>query len=216
MSFELNAAFSLSIMVGAVIGWCRVRKSDPAFFPFLLLLTVGLLNEVISIILIRQGRQNVFNYNLYGLVEALLLAWQFLRWGLFKGARRLYYSLQVLFVSLWVAESLLRSFKVFNSYFIMLHSFLLVLMSISMINRVSLRETLPLWRQPVFLICTGLVIYHDYAVVVEAFWIFGLNYSDGFRIRIYEILSYINLFTNLLFAFAIIWIPTRLRYILQH
>ena len=110
MSFELNAAFSLSIMVGAVIGWCRVRKSDPAFFPFLLLLTVGLVNEVISVILIRQGRQNVFNYNLYGLVEALLLAWQFLKWGLFKGARRLYYSLQVLFVSLWMAESLLRSF----------------------------------------------------------------------------------------------------------
>ena len=216
MSFELNAAFSLSIMVGAVIGWCRVRKSDPAFFPFLLLLTVGLMNEVASIIIIKSGHQNIVNYNLYGFVEAVVLTWQFLRWGLFKRAKALYYTLQIVFAALWAIENCSHSFKAFNSYFIMVHSFLLVLMSISMINRVSLRETLPLWRQPVFLICTGLVIYHDYAVLVEAFWIFGLNYSDGFRIRIYEILSYINLFTNLLFAFAIIWIPTRLRYILQH
>lgn len=216
MSFELNAAFSLSIAIGAVLGWSRFKKTDPAFFPFLLLLTLGLINEVVSIILIKQGRPNIFNYNLYELVESLLLTWQFLKWGLFKGARRLYYFLQILFVGLWLTENFIHSFKAFNSYFIMVHSFLLVMMSISMINRVSLKETKALWKQPVFLICVGQVIYQDYAVLVEAFWIFGLNYSDGFRIRIYEILSYVNLFTNLLFAFAFIWVPTRLRYILQH
>lgn len=215
MSFELNAAFSLSIVIGAAIGWSRFKRADPAFFPFLLLLTVGLVNEVISIVLIVTVHGNVFNYNLYELAEALLLTWQFLKWGLFKGGRWLYYFLQAVFVVLWVVENFIHSFEEFNSHFIMVHSFLLVMMSISMINRVSLRETLPLWRQPVFLICIGQVIYQDYAALVEAFWIFGLNYSDGFRSRIYEIHSYINLFTNLLFAFAILWVPTKLRYILQ-
>lgn len=216
MSFELNAAFSLSIVIGAALGWSRFKRADPAFFPFLILLTVGLVNEVASIILIETRHSNVFNYNLYVLTEALLLTWQFLRWGLFRGAKRWYYFLQTAFVVLWMVENLIHSFQAFNSYFIMVHSFLLAMMGISMMNRVILKETMSLWRQPVFLICIGQVIYQDYAALVEAFWTFGVNYTDAFRTRIYEIHSYINLFTNLLFAFAVLWVPMKLRYILQH
>lgn len=215
MSFELNAAFSLSIVTGAVVGWSRVKKIDPAFLPFLILLTLGFFNEVISIVLIKNRHQNIFNYNLYELVESILLTWQFLKWGLFRSKKHLYYFLQVLLICLWTAENIVHSFKAFNSHFIILHSFFFVMMAISMINRISLRESTPLWRQPIFLICVGLVIYYDYAVLVEALWIFGLNYSGRFRIRIFEILAYINLFTNMIFAFAFIWVPTKLRYILQ-
>lgn len=215
MSYELNAIFSLSIGLGAVIGWVRFSKTDPAFFPFLLLLTIGFVNEIASIVQIENGNSNIVNYNVFGLVESVLLTWQFLKWGLFTKSKGFYWFIQVVFGGFWVAENFIRSFSAFDSYFTIVHSFLFVMMSISMINRVVLKETRPLLKHPVFLICTGLIVYFNYAVLVEAFWIFGLNRSRSFRLGIYEILAYINLITNLIFAFAFLWIPTRLRYILQ-
>lgn len=215
MSFELSAAFSLTIVFGAIIGWTRFQKTDPAFLPFLLLLSIGFVNEVTSILLMTYGHSNMINYNLFELVESILLTWQFLKWGLFEKMKKLYYLLQVVFVFLWAGENFIHSFQAFNSYFIIVHSFLFVMMGISMINRVSLKESTPLLKQPVFLICIGLIIYFDYAVLVEAFWVFGLNHSASFRLRVYAILAYINLFTNLIFALAFLWIPMRPRYILQ-
>jgi hypothetical protein len=157
----------------------------------------------------------MINYNLFGLAESLLLSWQFLRWGLFEKQKEFYYSLQVVFILIWISENFIHSFKAFDSYFIIVHSFMFVMMGISMINRISLKETVALLKNPVFLICIGLIVYFNYAVLVEAFWIFGLNHSRSFRLGIYEILAYINLVCNLIFAIAFIWIPMRPQYILR-
>lgn len=58
MSFTLNAIFSLSIGLSVLIGWIRFYKTDPAFFPFLLLVSVGFANEVISIVLALYKHSN--------------------------------------------------------------------------------------------------------------------------------------------------------------
>lgn len=216
MSFELNAAFSLSIVVSVIIGWVRFAKTDPAFLPILLYLTIGFVNEAVGIILAYRGYTNVISYNVFGLVESVLLTWQFLKWGLFSQSKRLYYFLQVSFVLLWAAEIFLFSVQTFNSYFVIAHSFLLVMMSITTINMVVLKETTPLFKQPVFIFCLALIFFFTYAILVESFWIVGFNHQRLFRLKIFEILSYINLLTNLLFAFGYLWVPMRPRYILQY
>lgn len=199
MIFEIKAAFSLTIGIGAAIGWWRFKKTEPAFFPFLLLLTLGFCNEVVSIVLVTKGYKNI-NYNYFELVESLILAWQFLKWGLFERRKYRYYLLQAVFIALWVTENFKHSFQFFNSYFILAHSFLLMLVSISMINRTSLSEPAPLWQQPIFLICTGLLIFYNYEALVETFLMFGAKFTSKFRNRISDILIYIVLLTNLLFA----------------
>jgi hypothetical protein len=216
MNFDLNAVFSLSVGIGAVIGWIRFKKIDPAFFPFLLLMWVALLQETLSIILSREGYSNALNYNIYSLAEALLLTWQFRRWGLFRGKVIIYPLIQWSYAGAWVIESLtIHSVNTFNSGFLIGYSFLILLMSVVMINRLLVREPYYLLRNSRFLILMALMIYFTYAVLVEAFWLFGLNRSRFFRIRIYEILSYINLFTNLIYAVAILWMPMKPRYILR-
>jgi hypothetical protein len=216
MNFDLNAVFSLSVGIGAVIGWIRFKKIDPAFFPFLLLMWVALLQETLSIILSREGYSNALNYNIYSLAEALLLTWQFRRWGLFRGKEIIYPLIQWSYAGAWVIESLtIHSVNTFNSGFLIGYSFLILLMSVVMINRLLVREPYYLLRNSRFLILMALMIYFTYAVLVEAFWLFGLNRSRFFRIRIYEILSYINLFTNLIYAVAILWMPMKPRYILR-
>jgi hypothetical protein len=216
MNFWLNASFSLSVGLGAIIGWVRFRKTDPAFFPFLLLLSLGLLNELVSIVVMYAGKPNALNYNLFALAEAMLVLWQFSRWGLFKGRRQFFYLLQIIIVAGCAAEWILYSNgRIYNSHFIIGYSLLIVLMSILMINRLLFSVTDPLLREPVFLICTGFCIYFSYTVLVEAFWLYGLNHSKHFRLGIYDILSYINLFTNLLYAYALLWIPLKRQYIMQ-
>lgn len=216
MSFSLNALFSLSIGIGAIISWARYKKTDPAFIPFMWLLTTGLLNEIISITVMEAGYSNALNYNLYTLAESLLITWQFRRWGLFGKQRWLYYLLQTLYIAGWNFEWLMNpANRVFNSYFVIGHSIIIVLMSISQVNRLLFSVNRNLGREPVFLICMGMVVYFTYAVMVEAFWVYGLNQSKTFRLGIYEILSYINLFTNLLFAFATLCMPLKRQYIMQ-
>jgi hypothetical protein len=215
MSFELNAIFSLSIGVSMAIGWVRFFKTDPAFLPFIIYVSIGFVNELTGTVLAYAGYNNEISYNLFDLLESILLTWQFLKWGLFTERKMLYYFLQPAYGVLWAAEIFDTSIHSFNSYFVIVHSFLLVMMSISMINMIALKETAPLFKQPVFLLCLALILYFTYAILVEAFWVVGFNHKKAFRLKIYEILSYINLFTNLLFAFAFIWIPMRPRYILR-
>ncbi len=216
MSFSLNALFSLSIGIGAIISWVRYKKTDPAFVPFMWLLTTGLLNEIISISIMKAGYSNALNYNLYTLAESLLITWQFRRWGLFNPWRWLYYSLQTLYIAGWSLEWIMNpAHRVYNSYFIIVHSIIIVLMSINLINRLLFSVSRSLGRNPVFLICMGMAVYFTYAVLVEAFWVYGLNQSPSFRLGIYEILSYINLFTNLLFGFASLWMPLKPQYIMR-
>lgn len=216
MYFELNAVFSLSIVIGAVIGWMRFRKIDPAFLPFLLLLWLGFINEIISLSIMEAGFSNAINYNVFTLVEALLITWQFKKWKLLEGQERVYYFLQFAFITGWIIESVIRArLNVFNSYFIIGHSAVIVLLGVNMINRVMFSEPSLIIRNPIFLICMGFIIYFTYAILVETFWVYGLNKTPTFRIHIYEILAYINLFTNLVFAFATLCIPLKRQYILQ-
>jgi hypothetical protein len=215
MSFDFNALLSLSIGLGAVIGWIRFYKTDPAYLPFLLLLSLGFINEVLSIILGYNGYSNVINFNLFNLLESFFLTWQFKEWGLFDKYRKLYYFLLALFLVLWLCETLFTSLHSFASWFSIVHAFVFVMLSINMIIIVSLYDTTPFYRQPVFLICLGLIIFFTYAMLVEGFWIVGFTHKELFRLKVYQIMSYINFFTNLLFAFAFLWIPMRPRYIME-
>jgi len=217
MNYYLSALFSLSVGIGAVIGWIRLRKIVSAYLPFLWLLWLGLINELLSIGLMQAKHSNVINFNLFSLIQALLITYQMFRWGLFQDRKPFYFTIQATLLLSWMYELfILQSIYQFNSYFTIFHSFVIVLMSISTINQITFKEPGSLAKNPIFLICMGFIFYFTYAVLVEAFWIYGLNHSRAFRIRIYEIMAYVNLFTNFIYAFAILWIPLKRRYILQY
>lgn len=216
MNFELNAAFSLTVGIGALIGWIRIRKTDPAFNPFLWLLLLGFLHELSSLIIVERGYSNALTYNLFTIAEAMLICYQFYKWGLFEQRQKLYCLIQILFAAGWLTELLLRQgLETYFSYFIIGYSTLIVFMAINVLNNVLFKEPGLMLFEPEFLICMGLIVYFTYTILVEVFWFYGLNKSSIFRIRIYELFGYINLFTNLVFAFATLWIPMKRRYIMQ-
>lgn len=216
MSYELNAILSLASGVGALIGWTRFNKTDPAFLPFILLLTAGFITEIISIAVMQAGYSNAIFYNLFSLTEAILITWQFRLWGLFHFKRRTYLYFKCTIAAGWLTETILRQdITAFNSYFIIVYSCYVVFMAINGLNKVLFRGASVLYNNPTFLICIGLVVYFTYTILVEIFWFYGLNRSTSFRLNILEIFTYVNLFSNTLFATATLWIPMKRQYILQ-
>jgi hypothetical protein len=214
MSFGLNAIFSLTIGLSVLIGWTRFHKTDPAFLPFLILVSLAFVNELTGILLALNGYHNIISINIFQLAEAGLLTWQFRKWGLFRRHKNLYYGIQAFFAATWIAESLALP-REYDSYFIILHSFVIVLMGIFCLNHVVMNESTPLYRHPVSLICMGLIGFFSYAILVEAFWTVHLYEQRFFRLKVFEVMSYINLVTNIIFAFAFLCIPMKPQYIMR-
>lgn len=215
MSYTVNIVFSFSILIAAVIAAVRFRRISPAYTPFILLIWLGTFNEAYSALVIKEGDSNAVNYNLYSLFEFLILVWQFQKWKLWGSNRYIFPVLAGAALLFWLVENfVLFSIHSFNSYFVMAFSYLLVLMSIRMINILVVRESGSLMKNASFLICLGLLGYFTYSVLLEAFWVYGLSESYVFADRIYAILVFVNLFANLIYALAILWIPTRPTFIL--
>lgn len=215
MVFETHVVFSLTAGAGALIGWVRIKKTDPAYLPFIVLLTAGFLTELISLIVLANGYSNAVYYNLFTLAEAMLVTQLFYRLGLFRTKKR-YVLVQLFYLLFWMCEGVYhRSLASIHSYFIVSYSTILVVLSIDLLHDVLFQTPYQLYRNPVFLITMGLIVYFTYSIIVELFWFYGLNQSSEFRIGIYEVFSYINLFTNILFILATLWIPLKREYILR-
>jgi hypothetical protein len=217
MLVDLFVIFSFSIVLAAIIGGIRFRQINPAYYPFIICIWIGLANEILSYVVIKAGHSNAINNNIYILIESIFFTLQFKRWGLFQYNKWLFPSLIVLFLVAWLVQNLyISKITFFRSEFRILYSFALVLMSISQLNKILSREKKSLLKNSIFLICIGFILYYTYKIIVEAFWVYGLNNSRDFRNNVYLILAYINLIANLIYAMAILWTPTKHRFSLPY
>lgn len=215
MNYTLAAIFSFSIGIAGIIGVIRFNKINPIFYPFIFLIWLGLVNEIISFLLIRSGYSNAVNSNIYVLLESILIAWFFKYQGLFNEKYWNFAGVIILLVTLWVVQNfIISSIHRFTSYFNVVYSFIIVLMSIHLINRLIIREKRMIVRNPIFIICIGFILFYLCAVLIEIFWIYGLNSSKEFRFQVYQIMTIINLIVNLIYALAVLWIPRKQEYTL--
>ena len=216
MNFYLTAIFSLTIGIGALAGLAKMHRAEKGYLPFLLLLCIGFGNELISIYFAYRYHNNIINYNIYVLIEALIIVWQFRRWKLFQERHGLYSGLQLFFIMAWCSESfILSDIYNFNRYSLILFSFIIVILSIFQIAYMIFFETNNLLQHARFIICVGFVVFFCAQIITESIGLYGLHLSREFRVQVQTLFSYVNLFTNLLFIIAVIWMPTKPRYILQ-
>ena len=93
MSYLIRVIFSFIIVVPVVISWVRFKKINPAYYPFIFCLWIGLINEIASYFCIKYFHNNAVNTNIYSLLESLFITWQFHRWKLFSNTKWLYISI---------------------------------------------------------------------------------------------------------------------------
>lgn len=218
MTYLQVELFASSILIAAVIGVFRIRSIDKMYLPFILLIWTAALNEMYGMFILnfRYSNSTVLNSNIYVLFESVLILWFFKRLKMVFKTNSIFYILVVSVILFWIIENLIwKNVAVDTSYYFRIYaSFITVICSITTVNYLIVRERKSLIRAPVFLICIGFIVYFTYKVLLEAFELYGLSSSMSFEQHVYAILLYLNLFVNLLFALAILWIPRKRGYML--
>ena len=213
--FELSAVLSLVIGVPAVIGLVKINRLEKSFQPFIGLLWLGLINELISIHYAYQYRNNMANYNVYILAEFMLILSLFKSWKLFTN-NKLYISLQIVLVIAWYIESFyVNTILSLNRYCLIFFSFIIVVCAIFQVAYMIFSHTNKLLQHSKFIICMAFIVFFIFTIKAESIGLYGLQLSQDFRIKVQKLLIFVNLFTNLLYILAVIWMPTRPRYLMQ-
>jgi hypothetical protein len=184
------------------------------YLPFVIMVWAALFNEILNMfIAVYLHKSNAVNSNIYILIESLLLLWQFKKWKLFESSG--FYTF--LFVSLiiaWVVNILFLSrITVFISFFRIYYSLVVVLLSIQMVNKLIVTQNGILLKNASFLICLGFILFYTYKLFIEIFYAYGLNKSHEFHRKVFDLIVYVNLFSNLIYALASLWIPKKQKFI---
>lgn len=215
MTFYLFALFSYSILIAAVIGLVRLRRISPLYYPLILYTVLATVNEGYSYIIVSSfGISNNANNNVYVLLEAFIITWQFYRWGLFAKKKGIYYCLQGLFLLAWCLNFwYVKNVSVMFHHYRIYYAFVLVLLSLTEVNRAIYSNSKAIFKNTRFLVSAGLVLLYTCKIITELFWLYGIENSNPYLYAVYSWFGYINLIINLLFILAVLWIPKKPRYI---
>jgi len=226
MNISFHYISEFSIVIGIVISCFLFKRINAVYFPFLLCLAIGFLNEILSVYLHKTIHNTAANNNIYVLIESILLLLLFKNWGSFSKRQYLFWVIASLFLLTWVIEIFFIrpiygyvkiGINEIASYFRIFYSFVLVLLAINHINALIIRDRKNILINPVFLICTAIVFYFTYKILIESFYAYGLTTNSAnldFAKNVYRIHDWINLFSNLIYAFAILWMQKKQRFLL--
>lgn len=204
---------SLSIVFAAILGVIRFRKMDPAYHPFVYYACLSVLVEIPVYILLSHNLIHIVPtvYNLFALAEFYLLTRMFHNWGLFKRNKNIFFSIITLAFLLFAGTLYIRGYDKTNYFARIVNSFALIFFSISSFNTMILNERNNIFKNAKFWICIGMVIFFTYLILVNTEQLSFLNIkrTKDFENKVWLISAYSNLFVNLLYAVAVIWIPRK-------
>ena len=213
MNFYLISILNLSIIVPAVIGLVRLKKINHAYFPFIICIWVGAVNEIFGTVIMYIQHSNIINLNIYLLIESFLLLWQFKLWGLFSKQSFWLPLTGAALLIFWIGENfVIFTFTRYDSYFTIFYSAIYTFMSISTINRLIATERRSLIRNPVFIICAAFIIYFTMVILSEVFWVYGITRDVTFVSNVYSISIITNFISIIFYTLAIIWMPIKQRF----
>jgi hypothetical protein len=210
-------------LIAAIIALVRFKKISKEYWPIIFCIWAASLNGILNYLLAINGYHNAVNNNIYVLAEALLFFTFFKNMGIFEKVPRSFKIFMGSMVLLWLWENGVQGKITYvSSLFRITYSFFIVLMSITVINKLMIldmyrpfeMDSRGILRNPVFLICVGAIVFFTFKVLVEIFWLYGLDHSNAFRMKLYDILIYINLVKNGIYALAVLWILPKQKYIM--
>jgi hypothetical protein len=210
-------SFSFSIFIAGFLALIRFPKINRVYYPFLICVWVACINEPLSLLLVNHNQNTIINNNVYVLIEGVLLTVFFKNLGLFKNDKKLFYLIIFGLILEWLFENLiLHKITSYNIYGRIIYSFIIVFMSLNILNKQIAFGTKNIFKNSTFLLCLSFILYFLYKVVVYAFWIYGESSSHTFLLKLFSIMIYVNLLSNLIYALAVLWMPRKIGYTLPY
>lgn len=203
---------SQSILLPLLIALARIRKIQSNYYPFVALIALAALTELLSFIAIRLFETNAVVSNIYCLLECLLILYQFYRWRFYTQPRRWYWIIPTFCVLVWVTENLVfMNITSFGPVFRISYAFLVVMLSINEINYLITHENRQLFRNARFIICIGFIIFFLYQILFEgSLYIAQADNSPMISNKIISLSAYINVLVNIIYAVAMLLIPEKM------
>lgn len=157
----------------------------------------------------------MLNSNLYILFEYLLLIWLFKRWNHWKLLISLVFFISG--ITVWIIDNvLLHSIANNNSLFRLTYSIIIMLLSMVQICKILISSTGTLVKNAQYILCFAFVIYYSFKAYFESFNLFNIGISDRFYYWLWLILNIVNLFTNIIYTYAILWIKKNMPFALPY
>jgi hypothetical protein len=203
---------SLIVLFPCISGLIRWKKIRQMYQPFVILMTVAALTEVLNFIKIGSLRgNNNININVYSLIEYLFIIAQFYYWRYYSHTRRWYPWIGLACVIVWIVENLIiGNFIYIGTVFRISSAFILVILSINEINYVLINESRYLLKNARFIICTGFLIFFLYQVLLEGAIYLTTKGDNPTANKIIDLFNYINAFVNIIYGIAVWYIPKRI------
>lgn len=200
------------LLLPLIIGLIRIRKIQSSYYPFLALLILGEINEIVSFLCIRYYETNVVPFNIYSLLECLLILYQFYRWRFYAKPRSWYWAVPVVITLAWITEYLVfMQITHFSFVFRVSYAFMIVMLSINEINYLITHENRQLFKNARFLICLGFIIYFLYQILFEgAYLIIANDRNEVVSNKIISLQVYVNALANIIFAVAMWFVPEKM------
>lgn len=192
-------------------GLLRWRIISRRYYPLFILFSLALLVELVNGYAITSKNSGWIPVNnLYVLVESIFIPLQFVVWGYMCRKLNAFYIIAGILVLGWMAEHLLLGdITRLHPYFRMFYSLMIVLLSINTINYLVIQEESNLVRHPVFIICTGFIIFFTYQLVYEGIYNIVSDLKSIDTSKLNTAFSIINAVCNILYGIAFLLVPAR-------
>lgn len=210
MSLDISLLLSCTVLIPLIMGLLRVNRVRASYQPFLLFLLLAFTSEVVGYVSAKLTRSNMLSSNIYTLLEAGLILYQFYTWGFLKKRPRLMIALVGAYLLIWSWENIAMGqlCENFCSYFVVLYSLVTVLLCINEINSLITAWSGNLFMHSKFLICTGFIIIGVYSLITEGTML--IDPENSFVInKIFTLYVFINAFVNIVYAIAVYFMPVR-------
>ncbi len=206
----LKFLLSQSILIPIIVGMVRIKRLTKVYYPFFLLMVLGVFSELVCFIYIEIFKaSNASVVKVYSLIECCLILYQLYLWKSSTRYRRLFLVLGAISVIFWIVECILFSnINTWSPYFRVFYAFVIILLSVNQINSMMFNHDEPLFKNPRFIICLGFIVFFLYQILYEAAFYSGSEQST-IATKIIFGDSYINVFTNIIFAVALFIITAK-------
>lgn len=203
---------SESVLLPIIVGLFTINKLKHCWLPFFYLLLLAFVAELLSYYNIEYLQtSNAPIIKVYSLCECCLIIYQFYILQN-RRSRMIFFGLIVTCILFWLLENIaLKNIDTFSPYFRVFYAFIIVLLSINLINRSIVDQRNSLLKSPVFVLCLAFIIFFIYQIIYEASFFIG---SDKYVVadKIIVLFAYVNAITNLMYA-CTIWLIAKYNYI---
>lgn len=212
MGNTISFLLSLLVILPLLAGIVKYKKIDRPYHPFIALLAIALLSEIMSRVSIKLFDSNTVVIGIYSIVECLLLLLLFHRWRPYSTTKTIVGVLAIVLVSVWLIENIVlwRIVSAFSPVFRICYSFVIVMLSVNEINYLITHQNRNLLRNARFILCIGFLIYFLYQILLEgAYYISTTKNPPEITNNIFSLQVYVNAFCNLVYLLGVLLIPQK-------